>query len=118
MDLRMDFSTGDLIFDNGKCPVTQNRVDVVAQRLYIRLRTFYGEWFLNDQYGIPYLERILGKKVNKNSVDSIFQQQIHDENGVVGITYFRSEFSNAKRIYSCEFRVRVDNGQETATINI
>lgn len=116
MDLRMNLTTGDLIFVNGACPVTKNRVDVVAQRLYIRLRTFYGEWYLTDEYGVPYLERILGKKINKNSVDAIFQEQIHAENGVVSITYFRSQFDNANRRYSCEFRVRVDSGDQSQTI--
>jgi hypothetical protein len=116
MDLRLSLVTGDLEFVNGECPVTKTRIEVVAQRLYIRLRTFYGEWFLTDEYGVPYLERILGQKTNKNSVDAIFQEQIHEENGVVAITYFRSNFNNATREYSCQFTVRVDSGEETQLI--
>jgi len=110
--------TNDLMFVNGGCPVTRSKTEVVQQRLLIRLRTFYGEWFLNDTYGVPYFERILGHKVTKDSVDAIFQDQIHQEAGVAGIVEFNSQFNSAGRQYSCQFRVRVDNGEISELITI
>ena len=123
MDLLLDSnpvspSYGDLTFKNGPLTpdfTTQSRTDVVAQRLWIRLRTFREEWFLDEGYGVPYWS-ILGKKISKAQVDLIFQREILAEAGVVEITAFESSIKN--RQYSMSFRVRVSTGDETDTITI
>lgn len=97
---------GDLVFTNGATPVTQSNFDVVAQRLKIRLQTFQGEWIFNTQYGVPWFQRILGKKVRKQEVDNIMQQQILFEEGVVEIVDFNSTFQNF--VYSLSFKVKND----------
>lgn len=117
MDLKMGLDN-DLLFENGECPVTQERAEVVAQRLLIRFRTFKGEWFLDVLYGPPYLQRILGHKVKKSVVDAIMHEEIRKERGVSEITYFSSSLDRANRKYQCQFRVRADNGQETELITI
>ena len=114
-----DPSYGDLVFVNGPLPrsaTTQELLEVVTQRLFIRLRTFREEWFINTEYGVPYYQRILGKKTSKSAVDLIFQEQILAEAGVQEITFFNSTFRN--RQYTLQFRVRVSNGEETATISL
>ncbi len=119
MDLKIDYSTGDVIFVNGpltKSDVTQPLVETVQQRLFIRLRTFLGEWFLNTAYGVPYFQDVLGKKTTKSAVDLIMQQQILAEVGVKEITYFNSTLIN--RQYSLNFRVKVVDGSTTDTIAI
>lgn len=120
MDLLMNRDKGvhDLVFINGECPTTGDRVDVVIQRLYIRLRTFLGEWWLNVEYGVPWLERILGQKGNKSTVDMVIQEQILAEAGVAQISYFTSSYDNPSRTYSCSFRVKTITGQESSTITI
>lgn len=118
MDLLLDRDVNDLVFVNGTCPTTTDIIDVVTQRLYIRLRTYLGEWFLNIEYGVPWLERVLGHKTNKSSVDIIIQEQILLENGVDQITSFTSTYDNPSRVYSCSFRVRTTSGQESSEITI
>lgn len=118
MDLKMNIGVGedkDMVFINGACPITTGAVDKVRQRLIIRLRTFYSEWFLNEQYGVPYLERILGHKVKKSTVDAIIQEHIYKEVGVLEIVNFSSSLRG--RDYSCSFRVRTKSGI-TEEINI
>ena len=123
MDLLLDLdplspSYGDLTFKNGPLTsayTTQSRVDVVAQRLRIRLLTFESEWFLDTSYGVPYWS-ILGKKVKKSAVDLIFQREILAENGVKELTFFESTFENRK--YTLSFRVKVTTGDETETITL
>ena len=123
MDLLLDLdpispSYGDLTWKNGPLTpdyTTQSRVDVVAQRLRIRLLTFREEWFLDTSYGVPYWS-FLGKKVKKSSVDLIFQREILAENGVKELTFFESTFRN--RQYSLAFRVKVATGDETETITL
>jgi hypothetical protein len=85
--------------------MTVTREDIVAQRLTIRLLTFLGEWFANTAYGVPYWQRILGKKVDKSTVDAIFQEKILEEDGVAEILSFNSELSRTRE-YSLRFKVR------------
>jgi hypothetical protein len=89
--------------------------ETVGQRLKIRLLTFYGEWFINTVYGVPYFSRLLGiKQTSKAAADLIFQQQILAEEGVKEIVTFNSTFVNRK--YSLVFSVRVVTGEVTAPI--
>ena len=109
MDILLD-ENGDAVFVNGECHVTQNDVDVVAQRLKILLQSFMGEWQYNLNYGIPYFQRILAKKnITKAGVDRIFQEKILQERGVKELVSFSSEFNNQTRGYSCQFRVKCLN---------
>lgn len=101
---------GDLVFVNGACPTTEDYADVVAQRLYIMLRTFQGEWYLNENHGIPYLQSILGHRVRKSTVDRILQEKILKEEGVAEIVFFMSTLS-IDREYECRFRVRSKTGE-------
>lgn len=124
MDIKLDLnpispSYGDAVFKNGpltKEDVTQPFTENVGQRLRLRLLTFEGEYFLDTTYGVPYWQRILGRKPTKSAVDQILQQEILDERGVKEITFFSSTFAN--RQYSASFRVKCVNGEETQTINI
>lgn len=109
----------DIVWNNGpltKDYTTQPFTQTVAQRLKIRLLTFQSEWFLDTEYGVPYWQRILGRKIDKSSVDLIFQQQILLEEGVKEITSFSSSFQN--RNYSMSFQVRVVTGEITEVITI
>ena len=111
-------SYGDLTYRNGPLSrdlTTQARIEVVAQRLLIRLSTWREEWFLDQSYGVPYWN-ILGSKTSKSAVDLIFQQQILLEEGVREITSFQSTLSN--REYRMTFRVRVNTGEITPDITI
>lgn len=118
MDLLLN-TENDLVFFNGPLTAeytTQPLTQTVAQRLKIRLMTFRGEWFLDTEYGVPYWQSILGKKVPKSRVDSILQQEILAERGVKEIVSFTSSLQN--RQYSASFRVKVSTGEITETITI
>ncbi|AMR57321.1 putative tail lysozyme [Pseudomonas phage vB_PsyM_KIL3b] len=117
MDLLLDDKTGDLIFKNGTCPVTQLQADVVAQRLRITLYTFYGEWFLNTDVGVPYIQQVFAKVTKKSTVDLIFQGLISADPGVIEILKFSSTVS-ASRGYSMTFTVRVSDNTSSLPITL
>lgn len=119
MDLLMDVNgTNDLVYVNGECPVVSDLPGVVAQRLFIMLRTFMGEWFLNTQHGIPYFQNILGKKITKSGVDNILQDKILAETEVSRISEWTSDLAPQSRAYSVRFKVIATNGEETEEIVI
>ena len=102
---RKGSNTMDIVFENRNCPMTLNKVDAVAQRIYIRLRTLMGDWYLNVGYGVPWLERVLGHKVKKSTVDMIIQEQILLDNEVTSISEFSSSLDRERRAYECRFKV-------------
>lgn len=101
-------STHDCVFENGKCPVTSTLAEKMVQKLKIKLLSFRGEWFQNIYYGVPYFQEILGHKVSKGRVDSIFQESILEEREVSEILSFTSSLGG--RVYSMACKIRVSDG--------
>lgn len=118
MDLLLDTNTGDMVYVNGGCPVTQRTAEVVAQRLRITLYTFLGEWFLDTTVGVPYFQQIFGKLRSKASVDLIFQQIITTDPDVIEILTFESVLDKTARGYSMTFQVRVADNTASLPITI
>jgi len=120
MDFRLDANSHDVVWTNGPLQIsdtTQPYTQTVAQRLKIRLLTFQEEWFMDTTYGVPYFQRLLGRKQkSKSAIDLIFQQKILEEQGVKEIVSFESSFIN--RQYSLTFRAKVVDGSITDPIQI
>lgn len=114
MDILLDPVTHDVVFINGASPVAQSQQDIVAQRLKITLQTFLGEWFLDIDTGIPYFQQILNKIRSKSTVDTIFQQAILNDPGVVELLSYQSVLEAANRGFHLAFVVRAANGEEIA----
>lgn len=117
MDLLINSTTGDLVFKNGATPVTQLQADVVAQRLRIALYTFYGEWFLDDTLGVPYMQQVFTKVRKKSTIDLIFQGIITADEGVIELVTFISEIDTT-RGYTMSFSVRVADNSTSLPITL
>ena len=59
MDIKLD-ENGNVSFSNGESDVTTIGAEDLAQRLYIRLNTFQGEWFMDNTLGVDYWNRLFG----------------------------------------------------------
>src|SRR5574338_661055 len=108
MDLLLD-ENNDLVFINGECPVTVTQQEVVGQRLKITLQTFLEEWFLDLDVGIPYFQHIFQKHKDKSSVDTIFQQAILNDPGVIELLSYESTLEAASRRFALSFEVDVSD---------
>lgn len=117
MDLLLNSTSGDLVFTNGACPVTQLQADVVAQRLRIALYTFYGEWFLDTTIGVPYMQQVFSKVRKKSTIDLIFQGIITADEGVIELVTFISEIDTT-RGYTMSFSVRVADNSTSLPITL
>ena len=76
MDILLVKETGDAAFINGAIPTTDETRQSVGQRLKIKLQTFYGTWFMDETYGIPYIEQVMGRKRSKSAIDALIQAAI------------------------------------------
>lgn len=106
-DILVD-NDGDISISNGKISLTKN----VSQKVSIVLKTFKGEWFLDESIGIPYFQSILGKKLSKEEIDSIFKTQILNVDGVYKILSFSSSLVNKQYQY-CVSILSDENKVET-----
>lgn len=62
---------GDLDLTNGRVTIVGG-ADAVRQRWLIHIRTFLGEWFLNENIGVPYIQRLFKKELSRQNVKQIF----------------------------------------------
>ena len=117
MDIKLDESSGDTSIVNGDFAYTNIGVDDLAQRLYIRLNTFQGEWFMDGTLGVDYFNKVFGKNKSKAAIDAIIQAEVLKEPDALQIVSYESSI-NTDRTFSCTLRVRTENGAITDPLNL
>jgi len=114
--------THDLVFKNGECPVTrtpasnEDILELVGQRLKIRLLTFQGEYDLDTTLGVPWFQSVLVRGVTKSQIDNIIREQILSDEGVMEIVEFESTLS--KGLYTLRFKASTDKGKYIIVNNL
>ena len=78
-DLQMT-PQGQLVLVTGQEEIKQHSAQ--------RLRTFFGEWFLDVLIGIPYFDQIFEKRQNVNDIDAIFINEILSTPGIIRLLEF------------------------------
>ncbi len=85
-DLRLD-ADGDLDC-TGTGPrlfsATETR-EAIAQRIKIRIRTFLGEWFLDQRKGFPWLQQVLGAKNAAALATTLIRSHVAATRGVLRV---------------------------------
>lgn len=94
-----DLDTGslDLVLVDG--------AEQVRQQLLIKLKLWKGEWFLDTDFGTPYLQGILGKQLTLSGALAAIRVSILEVSGVRSITEFDYTFSAQLRTLSVAFEV-------------
>ncbi|AZF88449.1 hypothetical protein TAC_0061 [Acinetobacter phage TAC1] len=114
MDILMQGGATALV--GGKLLLTASRGASLAQRLVIRLNTFLGSWFLNENLGIDYFNKVFEKTITKSSIDATFQTAIYADNRVETITHFSSHVK--ANIYHMEFKVKARDGVVSDMVDV
>lgn len=83
----------------------------IAQKIQARLRFFLGEWFLDQDIGIPYYQRIFQKGVTQNEVQAILQETVESIAGVTATSNWAIAFSSTTRALSISFTAETDAGK-------
>lgn len=83
-DLEIDRTDRDLVFREGRLTVVKSR-DARAQRIFIALAHFKGEWFLDQNAGTDMFGRILGR-VSDLSRRAEYRRRLLGVPGVVEVT--------------------------------
>jgi hypothetical protein len=110
--MRKAFKTlpnGDYDYTNNKIDIAENDQEI-GQRLKLRLKRFLGEWFLNNELGIPYFEEVLVKNPDLDSIKQIFRKEIEETEGVLNIIKLNTELIREDRKLKIDFTVKLNNG--------
>jgi len=108
-DIRLS-TQGDIELVNGDLSLTQG-ADAIVQHLKQRLKTFLGEWFLDNRVGIPYFQQILIKNPDPLVLDTIFKSVVLNTPGVQELIEFDIDLEVATRIMTLTFRARTIDGE-------
>lgn len=116
MDWKLTTSTdadnpveGDLHLGPNKALVLIEGNDKVAQHLKAHLQSFKGEWFLDENHGVPWFQDIFGKGRSLPQVNQIIKRHVLSVPGVREILSWRTALG-ANRTLSINARVRFANG--------
>lgn len=108
-DLALDPITGDLSIDGLTLYIIQG-ADAVRQQLDLKLTTWVGTWFLDTEFGTPYLESILGKQITLNGAIAALKKSILEVSDVNQITQFDYEYDNRNRKFTVAFECSTPYG--------
>lgn len=100
-DLKIN-RAGDLLLVDGAARV--------AQQVKVTLLTFLGEWFLDTDFGVPYIESILVKNPKMAAINAILRARIIDVPGVNRILTLTPTFDRPARALRVSFEIDTTYG--------
>lgn len=117
-DLLLDESTNDLILENNDLVLTSTNQESLRQRLSIHLLMYRGEWFLNTEFGVPYMQQLIGIARTKETIDAVLRSEIALETTEDLIGNFTSTYDNTDtRRYTLSFDVYTSDETLSVSVN-
>lgn len=114
MDVALDLSPASLNFNDllvqANDLVLVSGAAEILQHVLQNLRTFLGEWFLDNTVGIPYFQQILVKNPNLGDVDALIQKAINRTPGVTALSKYSSDLNTATRQLFVTFQAQTTSG--------
>lgn len=83
-DLKLD-GRHDLALSRDQDLVLVGGADRIRQQITVTLGTFLGEWFLDETWGVPYLEKIMVKAPSRAEIENIVRAKVRDVPGVIAV---------------------------------
>lgn len=106
--------TGDMMFGQGLANYAR-RAEACAQNVRTRLRLVLGEWFLDDDAGVPYLEQVFADHTPLPTVEAVIKGTILATTDVQAVTAVVMTLDRAARRLSIAATVTTIYGE---TVNI
>jgi hypothetical protein len=94
-DILLDQNTYDLKIENYDLALTSEPT-IAIQKTRQALLLFQGEWFLDDDAGMPYYQEILGSKSGLDRVQTLFIRGIKSVPEIKDILSFSLDFEDRK----------------------
>lgn len=115
-DLLIDVNTKNFTLTDRSLIFTDSDSEYFAQILKIRLNIIKGEWYLNNEIGLPYFTEILVKNPNLSRIEDLFKREIVAVTGEQSIKSFSLDYNQTTRELTVTFTVQVNESLLTITI--
>jgi len=112
LDLLLNEDTHDLEVANYDLSIVDG-LEQIRQKLSIRLKFFYGEWFLDTTSGAKLYDTVFVKNPNLKLVASMYKATILETPGVKSIMEYNQTYSASTRSLSVSFKVNTIYGELT-----
>lgn len=109
LDLALNAKSHDIVLRDGDMLLIDN-AERVAQQIKIQLLTFYGEWYLDTTWGVPYLEYILVKNPNFTIIRQIFREQILSVDDVDSVESLDVKYDAQTRTMTLDYSATTSYG--------
>lgn len=104
---------GEFVLANGNLTLASDG-PAIQQAVQTQLRTFLGEWFLDDpnspKVGVPYFQSVFVKNPNPDLLRKAFRDAIAAVRGVKAVTELDLRFVSATRTLTVIWRAVTDSG--------
>lgn len=87
---------------------------LVGQRVKQGLLLLKGEWFLDEEAGLPWFDRVFKKQQNLEAIKQLLIRAISTTDGVEELQAFSLELNTTTRSLACSFTIKA--GGEVVTV--
>lgn len=101
--------TGDILVTDNRLTLTEG-LEAIRQHLWVKLQIFLGEWFLDNEIGVPWFRDVLIKNPSFVVVQQVLKDQILTTQGVLELLEFDFELNTTTRVATLNFKARCDDG--------
>lgn len=109
------FLNNDIVMQQGDLTFVSDG-KAVRQRLEQKLRLWRGEWFLDLNAGVPWLQSILGKRPRPTVVAGIIRQLIESDPQVLSVENITIDYDDDKRKLNIRFTTKLtEDANETSS---
>lgn len=115
LDLKLN-GVRDLALDAGGDAALVGGAGRVAQGIGIALRTWLGEYFLDSEFGVPFLDTILVKSPNIAAIEAALRSVIRNVEGVDSVTSLTATLDRKSRALSVAFEAKSGDSKIADTI--
>lgn len=109
VDIALNANDHDILIKDGDFLLIDN-AERVAQQIKVKLLTFLGEWFLDNTWGVPYLEYILVKQPNQDLIKQILSEQISSVDDVKSLNALELDYQVKVRTLIINYEVSTEYG--------
>lgn len=97
IDIKLDPLTHDVALSKTNDLVLIDGAERIRQQIKVTLLTFFGEWFLDTTFGVPYFEVILIKNPRRAEIENVLRQKVRDVPGVSAVPSVEIEIDATTR---------------------
>lgn len=117
MRVRALDSNGDYTFGKGLANFWIDTPAAVAQEVITRLGLIQGEWYLDNEQGVPWKTQILGYNT-QSTRDLVIKNTILTTPGVVTLNSYSSSLDPATRLYDVSAEIITAFGTTVVSTNL